>query len=159
MTDFCTLTSGIKAAIGQFAPSQIAGVSIVIEDDENLGSMIAKATGQIGMLVFIGIPHFKNEDGKLASLINATLNVEVLIREVPTIWRRSANQNPIHCSDLGQAVAAAVQGAGIAGFQPLRVISGMPLGKLLADPGTVQPPWQDYLVIIETMQIFNLSSG
>lgn len=135
-----------------------AGVSIVQEDSQSLSTEIAKALASIGMMILLGTPGFRN-DVPLGKLVNAKIEVELLVREVPTIWRRSKNPNPIHCSDLGQAVAQALQNVWFAGFQPLRIIHGYPLGSVSAKGASSEPIiFQDFLLQIETMQIFNLAT-
>lgn len=155
MSDFSTLTNGIQAAIGQFAPKQSAGAAIVQEDDEDVSSEILKAQQSLGMMILIGIPEFKNQD-KLADVLNAIISVEILIREVPALWRVASNANPIRCQDLGKAVAAALQGAVITGFEKLRVIHGESLGNIRGKDSLNNPTvFQDYLLVVETVEIFN----
>lgn len=157
MTTFGTLSAGIQQVLSKL--SACAGVAIVQEDSQNITTEIAKATGSVGMLILLGIPPFDNTT-PLGKLINAKIEIEILVREVPSIWRRTSNQNPIHCSDLGQTVAAALQNVWFQGYQPIRVLKGMPLGSITTKlPGAEPVVFQDYLVQIETMQIFNLSTG
>jgi hypothetical protein len=154
MTPFSTLSQAIQDKLK--ALSTCAGVSIVQDDDQNVATMIAKATGSIGMLILLAIPDFKNKDGTLTNIINADLKIQILIREVPTIWRRQSNNNPIHCSDLAQAISPPLQGLVVPGFEPLRILTGLPLGNfvtMLTSGKTVS--FQDYLLELETMQIFS----
>lgn len=154
MTTFGTLSTGIQQVLTNL--SACAGVSIVQEDSQDIATEVAKATASIGMLVLLGIPVFTN-DSPLGKLINAKIEIEILVQEVPAIWRRSKNANPIHCSDLAQAVGQALQNVWFQGYQPLRVMRGDPLGSLTAKAANGDPiVFQAYKLQIETMQIFNL---
>lgn len=153
MTPFSTLSAAIQAALA--ALDSTAGVSIIQEDSQNIAVEIQKATGSVGMMILLGIPGFKNKDAKLSSVVNADLTVEILVREVPAIWRRKANANAIHCSDLGQAIAPALQGLVVTGFEDLRVLGGYPVGNFAAARQGQDPlVFQDYVVQLETMQVF-----
>jgi hypothetical protein len=152
LTPFTTLSQAIQAQLVTL--SQMAGVSIVQEDSQDISTEITKATSEIGMMVLLGIPGLENES-PLSDYINGKIRVEILIREVPAIWRLASNANPIHCSDLGQAIAPGLQGFIVAGFEPLRVIKGEPLGNFTEKQSS--SVFQDYRLEIETMQVFEIA--
>jgi hypothetical protein len=153
MTPFSTLSQGIQQALS--ALDVAAGVSLVQDDAQDLVTEVTKAYDQTGMMILLGTPEFKNED-KLADVVNAIISVEILVREVPTLWRNNGTANTIHCADLGQAIAPALQGLYIPGFEKLRVLTGESLGKALGEREGQEPLiFQDYLLVIQTMQIFS----
>ncbi len=137
----------------------MSGVSLVQEDAQDIETEIAKATGEVGMLVLLGVPAFGN-DSPLADRVNARIQIEILVREVPAIWRAASNtaqQTPVHCSDLGQAIAPALQGLVVTGYQPLRMLKGEPLGNFISQQQKEAGEaviYQDYRLELETMQIF-----
>jgi hypothetical protein len=105
----------------------LAGASVLTEDVQDLGTEIDKAIADIGMLILIGQPKWKNlkPDNQAAEM---GLVIEIAIGEAPTIWRdkRAAPPNP-PCVDVAQYVTQLLQGFKVGGYRYLSVQSGNPV--------------------------------
>ena len=125
-----TLTTAVNAritagllALNNANPAlfpQTAGITVLVEDTNDLQTKINKAIAEIGMLVLIGEPHFVNES-PFNPDTNAKITFAVAVGETPIIWRDAASLKP-HCKDVSEFVAALLQYYQIAGFQKLRVL-------------------------------------
>ena len=129
MSTFATLTAAIIAQLN--ATAALEGVAWVLEDTADLDTEIAEQLGQFGMMGLIGIPRFENQ-APFGSTVTATVKLQLLLSEVPSVWRED-NDTP-HCQDIARIAAAALQGLQAPGFNKLRVMTGEPTGVDKADP-------------------------
>ena len=147
MSTLKTLTDAENTALTNVAA--LNGVTIVVEDDADLTTEIAKALGTLGMLVMIGLPSFHNEV-TFAPVITAKIDQQILISEVPSLWR-DANDDKPHGSVVAQMVAQSLHGLRVAEFQQLRCKTGEPHGSgLLKLNDGSHVTFQMYIVTLET---------
>ena len=145
MASLTDLSNAIQTRIG--AAANVPGAKLVQEDAGNVPVQIEKQLGSVGLMALLGTPAFTNDD-PLSLLINARIKVQILVMEVPALWRKDAGR--VHGPDWGRQIAAALQALNVPGFQDLRLLSG----------GPVEPPKDAdavnlYRLEIETMQIFS----
>jgi hypothetical protein len=145
MASLTDLSNAIQTRIT--AAANAPGATLVQEDAGNVPVQIEKQLGGVGLMALLGTPQFTNDD-PLAALINARIKVQILVMEVPAIWR--ANASRVHGPDWGRQIAAALQALRVPGFQDLRVLSGGP-----ADPPKDADAVNLYRLELETMQIFS----
>lgn len=145
MSTFSNLSTAIQNQIN--AKAAAAGAVLVQEDAGDIPTQIEKKLGSVGLMALIGTPQFANDD-PLSLLINARIKVQILIMEIPAIWRKDATR--IHGPDWGQKMAAALQALRVTGFQDLRVLSGSPV-----DSPKEASIVNLYRLELETMQIFS----
>ena len=116
------LTTGLAAlsnANHALAP-QMAGITVLTEDTNDLATKIAKAIDQIGLLVLIGEPHYVNESPTAPqSCVKVTFAVAV--GETPVIWRDAAGLKPT-AKDVAEYVNRLLAQFPVTGFLPLRVV-------------------------------------
>ena len=144
MSTFSTLTAAQVAKLQTVAA--LNAVAIVVEDTSDLTAEMAAQISAVGLVILIGIPAFKNESD-MTKNVTADIDQQILIRECPPVWRNNAALP--HCQDVAVAVAAALQGLNVAGFQLLRVIGGQPLGNIRPDPKK-EISFQDYRLDLKT---------
>lgn len=145
MSTFSNLSTAIQNQIN--AKAAAAGAALVQEDAGDLATQLEKKLGSVGMMALIGTPQFTNND-PLSLLINAKIRVQILIMEIPSIWRKDGTR--IHGPDWGQKIAAALQALRVTGFQDLRVLNGQPV-----DSPKEASVVNLYRIELETMQIFS----
>ena len=116
------LTNGL-ATLSNADPAlapQMADISVLTEDTNDLTTKIAKAIDQIGMLVLIGEPHYVNGTPTAPqSCVKVTFAVAV--GETPIIWRDAAKLKPT-AKDVAEYVNQLLAQFPVAGFLPLRVL-------------------------------------
>src|SRR5712664_1833387 len=119
---------GIFGRLAAFqAPGEILnGVAIVREGTADVGTQVDKAVDQTGMLIIIGIPRYDNTM-QSQHVGNMKMATEIAIGENPTLWRNGPPNMKPPCLTVEKRVRELLQGFGIVGFQPLRVMTGVPL--------------------------------
>ena len=102
-------------------------MKVISEDVQDLDTEISKAVEEIGMLILIGQPAWKNlkPDNQTAEM---SLVIEIAIGEVPTVWRDAKADPPKpRCMDVAQLVTQLLQGFKVSGYRYLSVQDGKPI--------------------------------
>jgi hypothetical protein len=104
----------------------LAGVTILVEDTQELETQIDKAMAEVGMLILIGMPTMENTRQAI-SAADMIVHSAVAVGESPTVWRDAPGAPPSNppkpvCLDVVQAVVKGLQGLPVTGFRRLRVL-------------------------------------
>ena len=155
MSTFKSLTDQESAVLTPLlaAGQSLAGASLVVEDVQDLNTEITQAMGEIGLMILIGMVPFDNAADKSAGAVIAACKQQILIGEVPAIWRNAADTN-VHCQDAARIVAKALQGLLLDNQQRLHVVSGTPLGTFKGEIKTNPSVFQYYRLELETVIAF-----
>jgi len=132
----------------------LAGAALVVEDSHDLNNEILRAMGELGLMILIGVPLFTNSRDNSGALVAAGISQQILVGEVPAIWRNVPDTN-VHCQDAARIVAAALQGLLLPNQQRLRVVFGMPLGTFKGEFKKSETVFQYYRLELETNMTFD----
>lgn len=91
----------------------LAGVTILVEDANDLQNKIDTAIGSTGALVLIGMPNGQNT-GASTCFADLQITSQLAVAENPVLWRDT--QDKPTCLDFVQAIMTALQGLSFAGF-------------------------------------------
>jgi hypothetical protein len=156
MSKLKTLTDAESAVLTPLlAQGQpLAGASLVVEDTQDLNAEILKSMSDIGLMILLGVPSFDNSRDNSGSKVAAGISQQILVGEVPAVWRNAADTN-VHCQDAARIVAAALQGLLLPNHQRLRVVFGMPLGTFKGEFKKSESVFQYYRLELETNMTFD----
>lgn len=141
-----TLSSLIKAIEARLvATAGLKDVAVVPEDPMELETQISKALDEVGMLILIGQPRWRNlRPESQAGEFEVT--VEIAVGEAPMIWRLPDASRPA-CVDVAALVTARLQAWKPDGFRYLTVQQGDPVSdkkrqiySVLAGTKWILPP-------------------
>jgi hypothetical protein len=144
LTDLESATLAPLLAAGK----SLAGASVVVEDVQDLNTEIVQAMSDIGLMILLGTPSFTNRSGTSPGSIVAAIDQEILIGEVPAVWRNAGDTN-VHCQVAAQIVSVALQGLLLGTNQRLSVISGEPLGTFKGEVKSNPSVFQYYRLHVE----------
>jgi len=114
LADYTTAIKNQLAAAAAIQGNKLAGISVLVEDANDLQTQIDTAIDQVGMLVLIGMPAMDNTQQSVA-IADLKITSAIAVGENPTIWRDNPLTKPV-CLDIVQAVIAALQGFLVQGF-------------------------------------------
>ena len=111
MSKLKTLTDAESAVLTPLLAQgrPLAGAALVVEDMQDLNTEIVKSMSDIGLMILLGVPLFTNSRDNSGALIAASISQQILVGEVPAVWRNAADTN-VHCQDAARIVAASLQG-------------------------------------------------
>ena len=133
---------------------KLAGVAVVREDVADLNTEILQAMSSVGLMILLGTPPFDNSKGNTGPLVVAGVRQQILIGEVPAVWR-NADDTKIHCQDAALVVAASLQGLLLPNHQRLIVTGGTPLGTFKGEMKKTESVFQYYRLELEVAMTFS----
>jgi hypothetical protein len=115
-----------QAIVDRITVAQAAGGSlfndaaavVLMEDVHDLQTEINKAIGQIGMLILIGMPHWKNTATMQNPNVQDVIQIAIAIGEHPVLWRSGERDK---APTVASIIEQLLHNYKIPGFQYLKV--------------------------------------